>query len=49
MAREFIVPGQMITGAGALEMARDTLGQLGKKAMIVTDKVMMERGNCAKV
>lgn len=49
MAREFIVPGQMITGAGALEMARDTLGQLGKKAMIVTDKVMMELGNCAKV
>ena len=49
MAREFIVPGQMITGTGALEMARDTLGQLGKKAMIVTDKVMMELGNCAKV
>lgn len=49
MAREFIVPGQMITGAGALEMARDTLGQLGKKAMIVTDKVMMELGNCTKV
>ena len=49
MAREFIVPGQMITGAGALEMARDTLGQLGKKAMIVTDKVMMELGNCSKV
>lgn len=49
MAREFIVPGQIITGAGALDMAESSLGQLGKKAMIVTDKVMIELGNCAKV
>ena len=49
MAREFIVPGQMITGSGALDMAQETLGTLGKKAMIVTDKVMIELGNCAKV
>lgn len=49
MAREFIVPGQMITGSGALEMAQTTLGTLGKKAMIVTDKVMIDLGNCAKV
>lgn len=49
MAREFIVPGQMITGSGALDMAQDVLGTLGKKAMIVTDKVMIDLGNCAKV
>ena len=49
MAREFIVPGQMITGSGALDMAQATLGTLGKKAMIVTDKVMIDLGNCAKV
>lgn len=49
MAREFIVPGQIITGAGALDMAEGALGQFGKKAMIVTDKVMIELGNCAKV
>lgn len=49
MAREFIVPGQIITGAGALDMAEKTLGLLGKKAMIVTDKVMIDLGNCAKV
>lgn len=49
MAREFIIPGQMITGSGALEMAQATLGTLGKKAMIVTDKVMIDLGNCAKV
>ena len=48
MAREFIVPGQMISGSGALDMAQDTLGTLGKKAMIVTDKVMIDLGNCAK-
>ncbi len=49
MAREFIVPGQMISGSGALDMAQETLGNLGKKAMIVTDKVMIDLGNCAKV
>ena len=35
MAREFIVPGQIITGAGALDMAEAVLGRFGKKAMIV--------------
>ena len=34
MAREFIVPGQMITGSGAHDMAQDTLGTLGKNAYI---------------
>jgi len=47
MAREFIVPGQIITGA--LTMAEETLKGLGKKALIVTDKVMIQLGNCAKV
>lgn len=49
MAREFIVPGQSITGSGALTMAEETLKGLGKKALIVTDKVMIQLGNCAKV
>lgn len=49
MAREFIVPEQIITGAGALDLAGDALGRLGKKAMIVTDQVMIGLGNCAKV
>ncbi len=49
MAREFIVPGQIITGSGALDMAENTIGQLGKKALIVTDKVMIQLGNCEKV
>jgi len=49
MAREFIAPKQIITGSGALDMAKDSFRKLGKKAMIVTDKVMMELGNCEKV
>lgn len=49
MAREFIVPGQIISGSGALNMAEEALKGLGKKALIVTDKVMIQLGNCAKV
>ena len=49
MAREFIVPGQIISGSGALNMAEEVLKGLGKKALIVTDKVMIQLGNCAIV
>lgn len=49
MAKEFIVPGRIISGAGALTMAEAALGTLGRKAMIVTDQVMIQLGNCAKV
>lgn len=49
MAREFIAPGNIFTGAGALDMAEEKLSQLGSKALIVTDKVMVELGNCEKV
>ena len=49
MAKEFIVPGLIITGSGALELAESELGKLGRKAMIVTDKVMLQLGNCEKV
>lgn len=49
MAREFIVPGHIVTGSGALEAARDTIAKFGSKAMIVTDNMMVQLGNCAKV
>ncbi|MBS7009627.1 iron-containing alcohol dehydrogenase [Anaerostipes sp.] len=49
MAREFIAPGQIYTGEGALDMAEGKLGTLGKKALIVTDRIMVELGNTAKV
>ena len=49
MSREFIMPGEIITGTGALEMAKDRLAALGKKALIVTDGVMVQLGNVKKV
>lgn len=49
MARKFIVPGKIISGSGALEAAESALKAFGKKALIVTDKVMIDLGNCAKV
>lgn len=49
MAREFTIPGQIITGPGALDLAAGTLERLGTKALIVTDQMMIKLGNCAKV
>lgn len=49
MAREFFVPGSIMTGSGALDASADTLKKTGKKALIVTDAMMVELGNCAKV
>ncbi len=40
MAREFIVPGRIISGAGALQAAQPILAGMGKKALIVTDEVI---------
>ncbi len=49
MAREFIIPGQIYNGSGALKLAETEIVGLGRKALIVTDPVMVELGNCAKV
>lgn len=49
MAREFLVPGHIVTGSGALASAASILPSMGKKALIVTDPVMIRLGNCAKV
>ena len=49
MAREFIIPYQMITGAKALEEAGTAFGEMGNKALIVTDKSMIQFGNCEKL
>lgn len=48
MAGEFIVPEQIILGSGALDMAETVLKGLGRKAMIVTDQVMIQLANCGK-
>ena len=46
MARDFYVPKHIISGENALESA-DL--KLGKKALIVTDPMMVKLGNVAKV
>lgn len=45
MGREFIMPGRIISGSGALEQAKTYLKEMGKKALIVTDEVMVKLGN----
>ena len=46
MAREFLLPGRIFTGTGALEQAAGYLAGLGSKALIVTDPQMRKLGNC---
>lgn len=49
MAREFMMPGKIISGPGALEAAEKELKKLGKKALIVTDPVMVRLGNASRL
>lgn len=49
MAREFIMPGHIISGPGALEQAGTWFASFGKKAFIVTDQTMIQLGNCQKL
>lgn len=49
MANVFLTPGKMITGKGALEMAGPSLAAMGKKALIVTDQMMIKLGNVKKL
>lgn len=49
MAREFIAPKQLIMGDGALESSELILKEIGKKAFIVTGKVMTKIGNVKKL
>ena len=45
MGREFIMPGTIVNGDNALFDARGHLKEQGKKALIVTDEVMVKLGN----
>ena len=45
MAKEFIMPGKIISGSGALEQAESCLTKFGKRALVVTGKVMMKLKN----
>lgn len=49
MSSSFIMPKQIISGAGALKQAEGSLAGLGKKALVVTDEVMIRLGNLAHV
>ena len=49
MGREFIMPGKILSGSGALEQSGSYLGALGKKALIVTDEVMVKLKNLDRV
>ena len=49
MANVFTVPPRIVTGAGALEKAAGLLASFGKKALLVTDGMMVKLGNAAKV
>lgn len=45
MGSQFIMPGKIVYGEGALENAKPLLKAFGKKALIVTDRFMVRFGN----
>lgn len=45
MGFQFIMPGKIVYGEGALENAKPLLKDFGKKALIVTDRFMVRFGN----
>ncbi len=49
MGNHFVMPKRLYYGEGALENASDTLAAFGKKALIVTDPVMVQLGNVKHV
>lgn len=49
MANLFLTPGKILTGEGALDLAGDILKSFGKKALLVTDEMMVRLGNVGHV
>lgn len=49
MANLFFTPNRMITGEGALTFSKPYLSDHGKRALIVTDDMMVKLGNVAKL
>lgn len=45
MGNQFIMPGKIVYGEGALQNAKPLLKSFGKKALIVTDRFMTRLGN----
>ena len=48
-ARSFLMPGKIVYGEGALAQAAPSMAQMGEKALIVTDEMMVKLGNLARV
>lgn len=49
MAYKFLVPKTIISGKDAIEQAAQQMSDLGRKALIVTDKIMVKIGNVSKL
>lgn len=49
MSHRFVMPGKVITGKGALQDAENEFKTAGKKALIVSGKVMERVGNVKKI
>ena len=49
MGNQFIMPGKIVYGENALENAAPLLADMGKKALIVTDRFMVRSGNVRPV
>lgn len=49
MADTFRIPRKIISGTGALDQAKDDFAEMGKKALVVTDKAMVKMGSSEKL
>lgn len=49
MAYKFLVPKNIVSGKGAVEEAGMYMKELGRKALIVTDNIMVNIGNVSKL
>ena len=49
MASLFVTPKYIVTGENALDLSKDYLNKFGKKALIVTDEMMIKLGALEKV
>lgn len=49
MANVFLTPAHIINGENALNDAKESIAECGKKALIVTDEMMIKLGNVDKV
>ena len=49
MARQFLMPSNVFSGSNALNDAISSIKELGSHALIVTDNMMVQLGNVAKL